>query len=770
MIQFKIEKLNYDLNIYNIDISIMDQTNIQSSKKYNLRSKKDKKDKSHNKHKNNMNDNLKYGCSSDDDQIISDIEYDSDCDDEANEIDVLEYRKLLSNLFPSKHMDKTMKQQNKVKEIVQNDSSKPQNSKEDNLSSSETQRDENTSDSEYGEDLDSDDSDYDSDYDDEFNGKNPFNFNILFTIEDKNNDESDSDDESDDDYSDNNETTITDEEDNNDDTESIKQEDKKESKRTTKKKQKNKVKDVLNEVSSETKSKSNSEKNVSSNPHKKSVKKKNKSKKKSQDKSEDESQDNEDNDKERDEKATKAFREVLGLFKEKKSNTSQKVFDKFEKLLEEEEDKLKKKKMKEDKIKSSKNAKKFKKLLYEKNKQNEIKYFKSVSFEEQESLIKKMVDINHHTKISKPYKVSLIESDIPVSYKASAIKKINSLNYMDQGSGEYYKIKEWVDTFMKIPFGKYCNLPITIDDGIDKCSKFMEDAKDTLNDAVYGLDDAKLQILQMMGQWISNPNAVGSAIAIKGPMGTGKTTLVKDGISKILNRPFAFIALGGATDSSFLEGHSYTYEGSVWGKIVDIIIQSKCMNPVIYFDELDKVSDTAKGEEIIGILTHLTDTTQNSQFHDKYFSGIDFDLSKCLFIFSYNDESKVNPILRDRMYRIETEGYNGEQKNIISRDYLIPTIEKNVNFKKEDIHITDKAIEYMVRDYTDGEKGVRNLKRCIEIIYTKLNMFRLMKPNTKLFNGVETFEVNFPFTVDDTIVDKLIKKKTGVKKYNSMYI
>ena len=168
--------------------------------------------------------------------------------------------------------------------------------------------------------------------------------------------------------------------------------------------------------------------------------------------------------------------------------------------------------------------------------------------------------------------------------------------------------------------------------------------------------------MQMVGQWIANPDAIGSAIAIHGPMGTGKTTLVKEGISKILNREFAFIALGGATDSSFLEGHSYTYEGSTWGKIVDIIIQCKSMNPVIYFDELDKVSDTPKGEEIIGILTHLTDTSQNSKFHDKYFSEIDFDLSKCLFIFSYNDERKVNPILRDRMYRINTTGYNKEEK------------------------------------------------------------------------------------------------------------
>ena len=147
----------------------------------------------------------------------------------------------------------------------------------------------------------------------------------------------------------------------------------------------------------------------------------------------------------------------------------------------------------------------------------------------------------------------------------------------------------------------------------------MENAKQILDNAVYGMEDAKMQILQMVGQWISNPNSLGSAIAVKGPPGTGKTTLIKEGVSKILNRPFAFLALGGATDASFLEGHSYTYEGSTWGKIVDILIKCKCMNPLIYFDELDKISETPKGEEIAGILTHLTDTTQNDKFHDKYF-------------------------------------------------------------------------------------------------------------------------------------------------------
>ena len=393
-----------------------------------------------------------------------------------------------------------------------------------------------------------------------------------------------------------------------------------------------------------------------------------------------------------------------------------------------------------------------------------------MSINDQKKIIKQLQRVNNITSTTKPYRISLLESNIPDLYKSIALRKINTLKYMAPGEGEYNKVKNWVDTFMQIPFNKFCNLPVNINDGTDKCHEFMASAKESLDNATYGLNDAKIQIMQFIGQLISNPDSVGSAIAIKGPMGTGKTTLVKEGISQILGRPFAFIALGGATDSSFLEGHSYTYEGSNAGKIIDIIIKSKCMNPVIYFDELDKVSDTPKGEEIIGILTHLTDTTQNDKFHDKYFSELEFDLSKVLFIFSYNDEDKINPILKDRMYRIQTSGYDVKQKTIIANDYLIPKIVKNVNFNSEEIIITEDTIKYIIDNYTDKEKGVRNLKRCIEIVYTKLNLYRLMKPNTNLFEEDISLKVEFPFKVTPEIINKIIKKEENNEYYKSFYM
>ena len=535
------------------------------------------------------------------------------------------------------------------------------------------------------------------------------------------------------------------------------------------------------------------ESDESDNDNKKSKRKKGKKCKKSKDKDDDEDSDDDTktrgkdnkvkdkdikdkavkdkdtNDKETNYKTSKKMgdMEILNKFKElstelKKTAKSKELLGGIDKKLTDSISKQKKIDKKKDKKQKDKNFKKFQKLAKEQNVINDYKYFKKITVDEQRDVISKLNDVIKITKVSKPYRMTLLDSEIPDEYKAHAFKKINSLKYMGPSDGEYYKIKTWVDTFMQIPFNKYKTLDITMDDGVDKCHDFMDNAKKCLDEAAFGLDDAKMQIMQLFGQLISNPKAVGTAIAIKGPMGTGKTTLVKEGISKILQRPFAFIPLGGATDSSFLEGHSYTYEGSLWGKIVDILIQSKCMNPVFYFDELDKVSDTAKGEEIIGILTHLTDTSQNNQFHDKYFSEIDFDLSRALFIFSYNDEERINPILRDRMYKITTKGYNIKEKTTICSDYLSPKIQENVGFKKDDIIIPDDVIKYIIDNYTDEEKGVRNIKRCIEIIYTKLNLYRLMKPDTNLFKKDLSIKVEFPYTVTTDAVQKLIKKEERI--------
>ena len=686
-------------------------------------------------------------------------------EDEDDEMDVHEYRKFLSKIFPSKHLNKKIKSGEKLKKALDDEdededdeeaseaeeeekktkrgkrvkkvSKKRSNSMKKNSKKSKTIVEESEEESEDEDEEDDDDDEDDEDDDEtheyEIGAKHGNKFNIIFTIggvdrddEDEDEDDWEDDDDDEDDlleeyYENFDEDEDEDEDDEDEDEELLNKKSKKHSKKS-----KSKSKST-EEGGEETEA---AEKSVYSN----------------------------------DQVLTK-LKEILAVDK------NNKMIEKFVGICEDTIKKENKFKEKREKKQKQKNSTKFRTIIKDKNTMNDFTFFEKMAMEDQVKIIKELEEINKITRVEKPYRLTLLEAeDIPLQFKAAAMKKLNSLRYMEPGSGEFYKIKNWVDTFMKIPFGKVNTLPITIDNGVEACHTFMEDAQKCLDSAVYGLNDAKMQIMQMMGQLITNPKAIGTAIAIQGPMGTGKTTLVKEGISKILDRPFAFIALGGATDSSFLEGHSYTYEGSVWGKIVQILIDSKCMNPVIYFDELDKISDTPKGEEIAGILTHLTDTSQNSQFHDKYFAEIDFDLSKCLFIFSYNDESKVNPILRDRMYRIQTKGYDKKQKTVISRDYLLPKIQEQVKFSAEDIIIPDEVLHYIIETHCSKEDGVRNLKRCLEIVHTKLNLYRLMRPDTNLFEEDMSIKVQFPFTVTKDVIDKLIKKNKEESWVSNLYV
>ena len=678
--------------------------------------KKDKKDKKQKK----SDEKSKRRKSNEDSDSDEDISFTSDSENDDDEMDQHEYRKFLAKMFPSKYMNKKVKAGEKLKKIIDEDEESDEEEEEEeqevkkkkSKSSKKNKKQIQKKNKKIIEEDDEEDDDDDDLYEEE-EGVNGKKLNIIFTIGQAGDEDEeewvDDDDGSEWDHIDEeteneDESVSTDDDDSDDDDDSEDEEPVKKSKKVSSEK----------ESSSKTRSLSEEEGFLAK---------------------------------------LKAYQET-----DKDNSLLQECIDVCQVKITERKKKTEKKQKKQ----KQKNGRIFKKLIRDKNTMNDFTFFGNMETAEQIKVIKEVREINKIMRVEKPYRMTLLESNIPPVFKAAAMKKINSLRYMEPGSGEFYKIKNWVDTFMRIPFNKFETLPITIDNGVDACHEFMEGAQKTLDSAVYGLNDAKMQIMQMLGQLVTNPSAIGTAIAIHGPPGTGKTSLVKEGISKILNRPFSFIALGGATDSSYLEGHSYTYEGSVWGKIVQILIDSKCMNPVIYFDELDKISDTPKGEEIAGILTHLTDTSQNSQFHDKYFSDIDFDLSKCLFIFSYNDESKVNPILKDRMYRIETKGYDKKQKTVIANDYLLPKIREQVRFSAEEIIIPEESVHHIIDTHCNKEDGVRNLKRCFEIIHTKLNLYRLMKPGQNLFEGEMALKVEFPFTVTKDIVDTLIKKDNHV--------
>lgn len=386
----------------------------------------------------------------------------------------------------------------------------------------------------------------------------------------------------------------------------------------------------------------------------------------------------------------------------------------------------------------------------------DIAYFKALTPKAQDRLLTKLHNKVEPSEATVPLKFQIISKDVPADVERVAIAKYNALQNIDPSTTEYYKASQWIHGYTQLPIGTYKNLPVSMEDGNEACQKFVCSVREHMDKAIYGHEEAKLQILQFVSSWIANPSAAGNVVSIHGPPGVGKTTLIKDGVAKALDRPFHFITLGGATDASFLDGHSYTYEGSTWGRIADILMKSKCMNPIIYFDELDKVSETPKGEEINNLLIHLTDGSQNDRFQDKYFTGIDLDLSRCLFIFSHNNHEKVNPILRDRMYNIQVSGFNLKEKLVITDQYLINSALQDVKLF-EKVAISKDVIPYIIEHYTGEEKGVRELKRAIQTIVSKLNMLRFYNIEGKVPFYIKGFSL--PFTLHKEHVDLLLKSK-----------
>jgi ATP-dependent Lon protease len=404
----------------------------------------------------------------------------------------------------------------------------------------------------------------------------------------------------------------------------------------------------------------------------------------------------------------------------------------------------------------------------------------TILVDEEEKMMK-----NHLGELSYERRINLLK--ITNDVKDKAIDKLKSMKNNIQGDN---KAQSWLDGFLKIPFGVYRNnkimtfkknlnekfgfenttsfeilkqyvnttysktdeLRIDFDQYINDRSKYLKNIHDTLNTAVYGHTEAKLQIEKLFAQWI-NGETKGAVLGLCGPPGTGKTSLAKNGLSKCLIddegkiRPFGFLPIGGSVNGSTLVGHNFTYVGSTWGRIVDVLITSECMNPIIFIDEVDKISNTEYGKEIVSVLTHLTDATQNDNFEDKYFSGIPLDLSKALIVFSFNDVSLLDSVLRDRITIIETKPYTLTDKIHIIQEYMLPEILKDVGFNSSEILFGVNIITYLINTYTN-EAGVRKIKEKLVDIVRNINLEIIHTPTIML-----------PFIVTQSYIDELFKNK-----------
>ena len=319
-----------------------------------------------------------------------------------------------------------------------------------------------------------------------------------------------------------------------------------------------------------------------------------------------------------------------------------------------------------------------------------------------------------------PLRARIYMSNIPEEIKIYTLKQL----YTDPSP----KFHQWVNHLLSIPFENYSKPP-------EISPSSMVEMRNKLDDCIVGQEDAKDHVLRSVFNIHQGGNVF--AVGICGPPGVGKTTFVKNAFS-LLGRPVISFGLGGVLDSSYLLGHSYTYEGSTYGRIVGGLVRAGVMDPVIFFDELDKVSMEGKGLDLMNVLVHLTDPVQNNSFQDKYFHGLNFDLSKAIFVFTYNDASRISPILLDRLEKIKFRTVTKENKIDIVRKHLIPRCEKEFKIKFPSVSIS--LLSSFLSNYK--EDGVRQLERDLRKMAGNMAVWKFAPEclKDKQISGSELFD------------------------------
>ena len=401
----------------------------------------------------------------------------------------------------------------------------------------------------------------------------------------------------------------------------------------------------------------------------------------------------------------------------------------------------------------------------------------------QDIKLDKIILANNKTKTS-PKNVTKITHTITnkttlMNNLDSWLDNIKQSNKFDALKDVLYKhcvTKPFFSAIKNDPLISSANVFNTLNNDMLAIAKYMEKVKTTLNECVHSHTTAKKQIERIIGQWLNgDTNSMEACvIGFEGNPGIGKTTLAK-GLSKCLldenglSRPLSIIAIGGDSNASTLVGHSYTYVGSTWGQIVQILMDQKCMNPIIVIDEVDKISKTEHGREIVGVLTHLLDPSQNKHFQDKYFSGINLDLSKILFILSYNDVEAIDRIMLDRIHRIKFESLSVEDKIVISKTHLLP--ELYAKFGLNNIfNFSDEVLKFIIKEYT-LEPGVRKLKEKLFDIIGEVNLNILSnKCEYKLPIEITIEDVQHKFFKDNrTVKAQKIHSSSEVGVINALW-
>lgn len=317
--------------------------------------------------------------------------------------------------------------------------------------------------------------------------------------------------------------------------------------------------------------------------------------------------------------------------------------------------------------------------------------------------------------------------------KEKLLKECDKLAKMPSGSHEGTVERNYLDKCLEIPFGKYT-----------KDSINLEKSRKILDKEHYGLDKVKERIVDSLAVYKRNPVFNGQILCLAGPPGVGKTSIVKS-LAKSMGRKYVRIALGGIHDEAEIRGHRKTYIGSMPGRIVEAVIKSGVMNPIILLDEIDKVGNDFKGDPSSALLEAL-DPEQNNSFADHYIE-FPLDLSRVLFITTANDVSAIAGPLYDRMEVIELNSYTALEKFYIAKKHLVKKEMIKHSLTSKEFKISDDAINILIENYT-REAGVRTLEKQIATLCRKATV--------SLESGAKSFKVT----------DKNIEEYLGKKKFS----
>jgi len=299
---------------------------------------------------------------------------------------------------------------------------------------------------------------------------------------------------------------------------------------------------------------------------------------------------------------------------------------------------------------------------------------------------------------------AIIKSKMPKEVQKKCMSELSKLKNMSPMSAEATVVRNYLDWMIDVPWFKK-----------DKIDIDLTKALKVLDEDHYGLEKVKERIIEFLAVQKRMGKSKGPILCLIGPPGVGKTSLGKS-VARATNRQFVRMSLGGVRDEAEIRGHRRTYIGSLPGKIIQMMKKAGTINPLILFDEIDKVGNDYRGDPSSALLEAL-DPEQNTTFNDHYLE-VDYDLSDVMFVTTGNTLNILPPLL-DRMEVIRIPGYTEDEKINIADKFLLPKQIKENGIKQGELDVKDGTIKQIIRSYT-REAGVRNLEREISKISRKV--------------------------------------------------